>query len=158
MCGLGDPLQIISKQREELRRLCIKMENVADMLPAPPGRATFQWIHSTLKQALPIFNRNEETLYSLIVAKYPESVTDSVKLISLIQAQHKTHIAFADEFDELFLEDNGTDAELGYILRYFFETLSNHLDWEDAVMMPLAEGMLNKDDFSLIAKSIAIYP
>lgn len=151
-----DPLGIIFAERDDQRLLCHQLEEAADRLPIAIDKATFEEIYTKLKHKLPIYNRNEEALYSLLAANVPKTL-DYPEISRLVSTEHRIHDCFADEFHEIFHEfgKSGHKEHCGYMLRYFFETIERHLDWEDLILMPYARRHLRKMELRELAAAIS---
>jgi hypothetical protein len=151
-----DPLNIIEAERKYQRWFCEYLEKLADQLPNQIPKPDIETVYTTLKSKLPSYHRNEEALFSLIAEGKPsERVLD--KTYTLIIEQHKIQQCFAEEFQDAFIESNFNQIldNCGYLLRYFFETITVHLDWEDLIFMPLAKN-LKAADLDKLAGQISL--
>jgi hypothetical protein len=152
-----DPIKTIEAERSDQWRLCQYLERIADQLPDPITESDVESIYAILKHKLPIYHRNEEALYSLIVHNNPHNMLVS-KAVALLVEEHRTQDCFAEEFHELF-DPAGSARSIdgcGYMLRHVFETISRHLVWEDVILMPLAKEDLGKTDFEKLATKISL--
>jgi hemerythrin-like domain-containing protein len=152
-----EPLRIIDAERKNQRWFCEYLEQIADRLPAPISKSDINEIYSILRHKLPAYHRNEEALFFLITENNRSDGILANALAMFLQ-EHQNQQCFADEFEELFISSSSGYSldSCGYLLRYFFETIAVHLDWEDVIMMPHAND-LGKADLARLAAKISLH-
>ena len=157
MAQLADPRGTIEAERNEQRQLCFHLEQIADRLPNAVNRFELESIATFFKHKLPTYNRNEESLYALIAQNGPKSI-DLLEIAALAAAEHRTHESFAEEFLDYFQKPivSSRMDECGYMLRYFFEMIERHLDWEDLILIPLAKNCLHAKDLAKLADRVSL--
>jgi hypothetical protein len=151
------PIMIVMSERAAQRQLCVELEQIADQLPKIIDQRALDKEYQTLKTKLPIYQHNEEVLYSFISTQIPERGNWS-ELIQLTKKEHSVQQDYANELQS-FLGEDFTCRDmncLGYMLRYFFETILLHLDWEDVTIMALAAELEPKVDWNSVSGKLII--
>lgn len=126
---------------------CSLLENIADMLPDPPHSYISQSLISKLtgNWATQIIGA-EEKLFSLLEHHYNQHCFVPNLLDRLrIERQSDTDLAseLAGTFETILQTQKVPDPEsFGYMLRGVFETQRRQVELKKAVMLPLAENML----------------
>ena len=151
------PITIVMSERATQRQLCIELEEIADQLPKVINQRALDTAYETLKTKLPSYHHNEEVLYSFISKQIPERANWS-EIIELIKKEHSAQQDYANELRAFLGEDYSCrDMNcLGYMLRYFFETIRLHLDWENVTIMALAAELEPKVDWSGVSGKLII--
>ncbi len=149
------PIMIVMSEHAAQRQLCVELEEIADQLPKIIDQRGLDTAYQTLKTKLPTYQHNEEVLYSFISKQIPERENWS-ELIQLIKREHRVQQDYANELHS-FLGDDFTCRDmncLGYMLRYFFETIRLHLDWEDATLIKLAAELKTQLDWTQLSQEL----
>lgn len=155
--GLGrSPLDIIAQAHTIQEGICDAMERIADGLPDDVDRRLCAQVASCLQYDLPLHHQDEESgLFPLLKARaLPEDALDGI--LERLAAEHLTDTDFASEIGEALdlLGQGGRVANpdmVGYMLRGFFERYRRHVQWENALVMPLARLRLTVEDLQELA-------
>lgn len=143
-------------EREDQRRLCDTLESIADQLPEMIEPELCMAVYNSLELNLPVYHRNEEALYAVILDNAPAGQTlDSA--VEIAKKEHRIHHGYAHEFHEFMNNQNiyGFNPDMyGYMLRGFFEAIRSHLAWEDATLIPFTNHNLTPADLDLLSKTI----
>lgn len=133
-----DPLSVIANDRSRLYEICDELEQIADQLGGQVDVQLCTSILSSLRHELPLYHRDEETLFRLLMEREP---ADKVlaKCIELAISEHSTIEPYAFELaeplDNLIARTGQRDVEaVGYLLRCYFQVYRQHLRWEDATI------------------------
>ncbi len=148
--GAINPFSVIEYERRDQRRLCDSLELVADQLPEQVDRYLCETLNEQLYFNLPIYHRNEEALFERIGRRAPSGM-EVYPVLNRIRQEHAMHDCYADELRETLnvgCIGNGFQNPdmLGYMLRFFFETMRRHLAWEDLTLMPMVPQYLTSAD------------
>ena len=154
----GAPLSIIEHERRDQLRLCDSLELIADQLPEVVDHCLWASVDEKLHFNLPAYHRNEEALFECIGRRAP-SWMEVPFVLDRIRHEHAMHVCYADELHEnLNLRRAGDGIHnpemIGYMLRYFFETMRQHLVWEDLTIMPMASRYLTSDDLDNLSGTL----
>jgi len=166
-----NPLAVLSRCRDNVRRLCGDIESLADQLGGRQlSPAICRTVLSRLRNDLPLCHRNEELLFRLLVSRStgPSSLKRCVEVAISEHSRAETcTIELAEPLTDARegLLDWNPDA-LGYLMRHCFETIARHLEWEEAAifgeidhrMSPLEIRMLREGfrrNFRMLNQDIA---
>jgi len=153
------PIGIIRLERNDQRRLCDNLEVIADYLPDTLGISLYESLYDKLRVNLPIYHRNEEALFDCILGQASLGI-DISRALEWVRHEHTFQSYYADELAEELgiLRTKGVfrnPEKTGYMLRFCFETIRQHLAWEDFTLMPLAEQSLTSEDLNRISEILA---
>ena len=131
----ADPLSVIAAERTQQYRICDDLERLADQLGGPVDIDAYSSVTAQLQSDLPIYHRDEEALFELMMGV---DAGDRLLANCIRQAvsQHAAIQAYVFELSEPLIEiGNGVTPRnldtFGYMLRYCFEGVRQHLQWED---------------------------
>lgn len=148
-----NPLDMIASAHAVQVEMCDAMERIADGLPDEVDRRLCAQVASCLQFELPLHHHDEEeALFPLLRARArPEDGVD--KILERLAAEHESDNDFASEIAEALdtLARGGRPDNpdmLGYMLRGFFERYRRHVQWENALIMPIARLRLGPDDLA----------
>ncbi len=156
---LPDPIQFIRQEHEQQLQACSQLEN---LVSASDGDPTSEWAQSLLSY----FNRSLPL----------HALDEELDLFPLLRARQQQDSNLGDVLDQLLMEHEA-DEELaslvisdlralsdgravGHLSRFqtnvhfFCEAQRRHLNWENLVILPLAEKVLTQDDKDEMAKRI----
>lgn len=131
----ADPMSVIALERDRQRQVCDELEQLADQLGGPLDVRMCTSLKSQLEIDLPLYHRDEEALFELLLKQNPGNPV----LAACTQQAISQHAAMQDYVLEL-LEPLGDMTvgiiprnldTVGYILRYCFDCMRHHLQWED---------------------------
>jgi len=153
------PLVIIEHERRDQQQLCNSLELVADQLREKVDGYLCESIYKKLRFDLPVYHRNEESLFGLISRNTPTTL-EVAQIIKCVRQEHAIHNCYADElYDSLRVLRSRGDIQsydaIGYMLRCCFETMRRHLKWEDLTLMPLADRYLTTEDLANLSAMLA---
>lgn len=153
----NDPLSIVLSGREQQRKMCDRLEAIADHLANGVDRESCLSILDVFSNGLPIFLRDEEAVYELLRLREGENGYVA-KWIDHAISEHRQHedyaLELADPLAEIASGLQGRDLDVvGYMLRCAFENIRRHLDWEDiTVLGGFVELVTHEDKQTLAAK------
>ena len=132
---IADPLSVIAAERTQQYRICDDLERLADQLGGPLDIDAYSSVAAQLQSDLPIYHRDEESLFELMLG-IDEEDRLLANCIRQAVSQHAAIQAYVFELSEPLLEiGNGLNLRnldtFGYMLRYCFDGVRQHLQWED---------------------------
>lgn len=144
-------LDWLSSEHEQQEELCLILEEIADALPGPVDRLRAKYSRNALRTDIPRYIAIQER-YLFPLMRRRAKTKDNID--ALIQ-----RITIANSADEGLCYDTADQLEaaiatgrpkkpdmLAYMLRGLFEGRRRHIEWEHAVMIPLARKRLKTDD------------
>jgi hemerythrin-like domain-containing protein len=137
-------------------QLCNALERIADGLPDDVDRRLCAQAAAALQFDLPLHHQDEESgLFPLL--KRRALLEDGIEgILERLAAEHAADTDFAAEIAECLdlLGQGGRHDNpdmVGYMLRGFFERYRRHIEWENALVLPLARERLGPGDLALLA-------
>ena len=153
-----DPIERIAAEHAVQLELCDALEFIADGLPDRIDRRLIREVTGVLTHGvLGHFRFEENVLFPLL----RERAGGDPSLVCALEQLEKEHGRDEDISHELaeelrLVEEQGRarNAEmLGYMLRGYFEGQRRHIEWENALILPLARKVLSKDDLKELVRS-----
>jgi hemerythrin-like domain-containing protein len=150
------PLRHLRHEHDIQRELCRTLERIADALPDDVDHAAARSSARLLEIGFRAHVHFEDQhLYPMV----RERACRDARLLGVLdqlQAEHERDESFALEIvDELTqLAQTGRTSNpnmLGYMLRGFFEGQRRQLEWEDTLVLPMAEVVLHRADIDALA-------
>ena len=138
-----NPLDVIAHAHAMQMQMCDAMEKIADGLPDDVDRRLCAQVASLLQFDLPLHHQDEEHgLFPLL--KHRALPEDGLAgTVDRLTAEHAADNDFASEIAEC-LDRLGQGVRpanpemMGYMVRGFFERYRRHIEWENALVLPLA--------------------
>lgn len=156
----GDPISLLEAEHASLLALCDVLEQIADRLPNHVSRKLAGLAASQLAFDLQTHIRFEEDdLFPLLRERafldYPIR-----SILKQLEREHEADETYAQEIAEelRIIADNGDprNAEmLGYMLRGFFDSQRRHIQWENALLLPIAREVLQPSDLDRLSRRLA---
>ncbi len=150
-----NPLDVIASAHALQADMCDAMERIADGLPDEVDRRLCARVATCLQFDLPLHHHDEEAcLFPLLRSRaLPEDRLEEI--LGRLASEHDSDNDFAAEISEaleLLAQGGRPDNPemLGYMLRGFFERYRRHVQWENALLMPLARLRLGPGDLTLL--------
>lgn len=151
-----NPLDMIVQAHTSQMQMCDALEHIADGLPDNVDRRLCAQVASCLQFDLPLHHQDEErALFPLLRGR---SLPDDriLEILDHLAAEHSADTDFASEIAENLeiLGHGGRTANpemLGYMLRGFFERYRRHIDWENTLVLPLAQLRLTSEDLDSLS-------
>lgn len=134
-----DPLDVLAGCRQRVWQVCGDLEALADQLGARAlAPYSCRSVLKRLKTDLSLCHRNEELLYKLMMRRSTESSAIS-RCIEVAIDEHARAETCTLELAEPLSEAgegllNWNANAFGYLMRHCFETITRHLEWEDAAI------------------------
>ncbi len=133
-----DPTSVITAERTHQYQICDDLERLADQLGGPFDLDAYSSLTTQLRFDLPVYHRDEEALFELILAD-DDGDRMLANCIKQAVSQHAAIQAYVFELSEPMLEigkgvSPGNLNTFGYMLRYCFEGVRQHLQWEDVTI------------------------
>ena len=131
----ADPIEVIALERSLQNQVCDDLEQFADQLGGPLDVKLCASVKDRLQTCLPLYHRDEEALFELMLKKEPDNRVLAA-CTEQAAAQHAAMQAYVFELLEP-LVDMGVGIAprnldtVGYMLRYCFDCMRHHLQWED---------------------------
>lgn len=151
-----NPLDLIAHAHAIQVQMCDAMERIADGLPDDIDRRLCAQVAACLQFDLPLHHQDEETaLFPLLkVRALPDDGLEGI--LDRLASEHSSDTDFASEIAEnldVLGQGKGTTNPdmLGYMLRGFFERYRRHVQWENALVMPVARLRLTQEDLETLA-------
>jgi hemerythrin-like domain-containing protein len=152
-----NPLDEIAHAHVVHGQICDAMERIADGLPDEVDAKLCAQVASFLKYDIALHHHDEDMgLFPLLRAR--AAMADGFDgIVERLSAEHQSDTDFAGEIAEsLELLGRGGPVGnpdmMGYMLRGFFERYRRHVQWEDALVMPLARLRLTEDDLQTLSR------
>lgn len=147
-------VDLFGRLREEhtlQRGVCDVLERIADSLPEDIDPALARAAASVLEHAYRDHMHFEEQHFYPLLRRRAARDARLIGVLDKLVAEHGRDEGFALEIvDELtHLARAGAASNpnmLGYMLRGFFEGQRRQIDWEDALVLPMAEAVLDEPD------------
>ena len=148
-------LDLIDHEHRMQEHLCDILEKIADGLPQDVDPALCQKAVQALRHDIPLHHQDEERGLFPLLNKHATHIPVIQGAIQRLETEHDSDEGFASELIEQLeiLARGGKTANanmLGYMLRGFFEGYRRHIQWEDAVIMPLAREHLSAEDLAAL--------
>jgi hypothetical protein len=130
-----DPMAVIALERDRQRQVCDDLEQLADQLGGPLDVKLCMLLNSQLQIDLPLYHRDEEALFELMLKKDPGNLVLAACTRQAV-SQHVTMQGYVFELLEplgdmrVGIIPRNLDT-IGYMLRYCFDCMRHHLQWED---------------------------
>lgn len=146
-------------QERELK-LCAILEAIADELPSPLDRALAGPAVPGLRMVVP---RHEvivrQILFPHLRASWPAGAADLDAMIERFSRANAMDILLAHDCADLLEASMAAGGRvenadmLAYILRGVFEGRRRHIEWEKAVLIPLAQARLKPEGLQPLGES-----
>lgn len=153
---LRNPLDIIAHAHALQRELCDALERIADGLPDDVDRRLCARASASLQFDIPLHHRDEEEALFPQLRLRAEPSDGLGDILDRLAAEHHADTDLGAEIAEWLdhLAEGrrpGNPEMVGYMLRGFFASYRRHINWEDALVMPVARRRLTGEDFAVIA-------
>ncbi len=132
----ADPMAAIKLERDWQHRFCDELERLADQLGGPLDVNLYKTLQSRLQAELPLYQRDEEVLFELMLQKEPNNKVLAACTGQAV-SQHAAMQTYVFELQEPLGDMSlgitpGNPDTVGYMLRCCFDGMRQHLKWEDA--------------------------
>jgi hypothetical protein len=146
----NDPLSVIAYDRTRQFEICDELEHIADQLGSRVDVQLCTSVLSSLRQELPLYHRDEEVFFNLLMERKPEDKV-LAKYIELAVSEHSAIESYAFELAEPLgnvIAGNGLNnvEAAGYLLRCCFEITRQHLRWEDVTILGVRQYVVRDAD------------
>lgn len=144
-------LDWLSGEHAQQEELCVILEEIADVLPGPVDRIRIKYSRNFLRTDIPRYIAIQQRFLFPLLRRRAKQKDDIDSLIS--------RITLANNADEELCYDTADQLEatidtglpknpdmLAYMLRGLFEGRRRHIEWEHAVVIPLARKRLKAND------------
>ncbi|MGI9384012.1 MAG: hemerythrin domain-containing protein [Methyloligellaceae bacterium] len=155
-----DPIALIEAEHACLLQLCDVLEQIADQLPNRVSRTEAYFAAAHLKHGLLAHtNFEEQELFPLLRQRaffeYPIR-----SILCQLEQEHEADesyaIEIAEELQIVATRGQARNGEmLGYMLRGFFISQRRHIQWENALLLPLARELLQPQDLARLSRRLA---
>lgn len=149
---LPDGVQLILQDHERQLEICNRLENLVSATDAEPMAEWAGALLSFLLEDLPLHITDEELdLFPRLKERQPAEESNLRDILDQLTMEHETDRGLA----ELVIEDLRTiaggaspefPARFQMNVRAFCEMQRRHLNWENRVLLPLAEVLLTQSD------------
>ena len=153
----GNPLDLIEHAHMAQSQLCDRLEKIADDLPDNVDSSLCRRVIDALQVEMPQHHRDEELALFPLIEKRALPADNIHDMLARLALEHATDESFAEELLESLekLCDgqrlNNPDM-VGYMLRSFFESYRRHIQWENAIVLPLARSRLMEPDLDELSR------
>ena len=153
-----DPMSAIALERDSQRQLCADLERLADALGGPVDARMCSMLKTRLLVDLPLYCLDEEALFQLMLGQEKSDASLSACVHQAV-SQHAAMQAYVFELLEPLNEmSEGTTPRnldtVGYMLRFCFDGIRHHLQWEDAAIFQGAAGIDSGIDSELLRQAM----
>jgi hypothetical protein len=153
-----DPMSVIALERDSQRKLCTDLERLADALGGPVEARLCSSLRARLLVDLPRCCLDEEALFRLMLARKQSNASFSACVHQAV-SQHSAMQAYVFELLEPLNEmsEGATPRNLdvvGYMLRFCFDGIRHHLQWEDAAIFQDAAAIGSTIDIELLRQAM----
>ena len=155
-----DPIGFITWDHERQLEICSGLEKLVSAQPAEPAAEWAVSLHSFLTEDLPLHVQDEELdLFPKLISRQPPA-SNLGEILEQLIAEHEVDEGLAD----LVIRDLArvaTGASPEHPLRFqmnvraFCEMQRRHLNWENRVVLPLAQSLLTEGDMQDLAHRMA---
>jgi len=144
-----DPMVVIELERDCQRRICDDLEQLADQLGNLMDIKLCTVLKLQLENDLPLYHLDEEAFFELLREKEPDNQSLAActrQAVSQHAAMQTYTFELQEPLDDLCLGILPKNPDtLGYMLRYCFDSMRHHLNWEDASIFHM-----HAHDFSIV--------
>ena len=156
----SNPLDLIESTHRMQLLLCDTLEKIADGLPLCVDGNLCRQAIETLRVDFPLHHLDEEKGLFPLIERRAAPADHLDRILDRLAQEHKKDEGYSAELIEsLELLSQGKRPAnpdmVGYMLRGFFESYRRHIQWEDAVVMPLARERLTKEDLDDLERIMA---
>lgn len=154
------PLDLIEHEHAQNMRLCDLLEQIADGLPGDVDRRRCREAASALRYGLPLNHKDEQLGLFPLMRAHGGASQHLDAMLARLEGEHAADESFAaeltEELDHLAATGEARNAEvLGYMLRGFFENYRRHIQWEDAILLPMAREILDGEALEQLSAAMA---
>ena len=151
-----NPLDVIRQGHCLHSKICDCLEEIADGLPNRVDQDTCEKVTRFLQTELPLHHLDEEIGLFPLLRNHLDNEPELAEIIDHLSREHESDENYASELmEDLDQMSAGKNLEnpdmVGYMLRGFFEGYRRHIAWENAVLLPLADRCLSKNDLDTLA-------
>lgn len=155
----SDPISILEVDHALKIEFCDLLEGIADSLPYETDPSLVDVAVTILREGLPDHIALEEHHLFPMLRRRNDGGCCCETVLSQLEHEHSSDEAFgyeiAEELERLTATKEARNAEmLGYMLRGFFISQRRHVQWENAVVLPLARQVLNEADLEELMEAI----
>lgn len=157
---LQDPIQFILDEHDRQLEICVRLD---DLLTTPDSelqpRRTLS-LYEYLTKDLPTHIEDEEQDLFPLLALRQEDNRDLPVILDQLVSEHELDRGLVEPIVEEFrnIAEGRTPADsrrLYMNVRTFTEAMRRHLNWENRVVLPLAQRVLGEEDRSHLAGRFA---
>jgi hemerythrin-like domain-containing protein len=153
-------LDLIEYEHRIQSQICDGLERIADGLPNDVDRGLCEQVVKALRYEIPLHHRDEECGLFPLIDKRALPNDDIHDILARLALEHATDESFAGELlESLQILANGGKVNnpnmVGYMLRSFFESYRRHIQWENAVVLPLARSRLTEEDVEELEQAMS---
>lgn len=155
-----DPIEFILDEHNRQFEICAHLENFVGALESEPSARGATSLLGFLTEDLPVHIEDEELdLFPLLASRRGDDENLTVILDQLV-AEHELDRGLVEPIveDLRHIADGRALSDLRRFcmdVRAFTEAMRRHVNWENRVVIPLAERVLNEEDRAHLAARIA---
>ena len=155
-----DPIAFIRREHDRQCEICYQLEDMVNALDQPPDLGQIELIRRFLAEDLNLHIQDEETDLFPALARRCRSHELVDEILYQLTSEHELDRGLIDPIlDALWeiAEGKAADynARLAKSVRAFVETQHRHLNWENHVVLPMADSHLTSADKQAIGRSMA---
>lgn len=157
---LPDPIQSIVQDHDRQLEICSGLENLISAQSAEPVAEWAISLHSFLTEELPLHVQDEELdLFPKLISRRPPA-SNLGEILEQLASEHEVDEGLADlVIKDLDAVAKGKSPEhplrFQMNVRAFCEMQRRHLNWENRVVLPLAQTLLTEGDKQELARRMA---
>ncbi len=155
-----DPFAFILDEHDRQFEICARLENFVGTLGSEPCAREAAALLTFLVQDLPVHIEDEERdLFPLLASRRGDDENLTIILDQLV-SEHELDRGLVEPIvqDLRHIADGRTPSDIKRFcmdVRAFSEAMRRHINWENRVVIPLAEGILRAQDREHLATRIA---
>ena len=159
--AFDDPIGFIRREHDRQCEICYQLEDMVNALDQPPDLGQVELIRGFLAEDLNLHVQDEETDLFPALARRCKSHELVDEILYQLTSEHELDRGLIDPILDALREiaegrAAQNTARLARSVRAFVETQHRHLNWENRVILPMAETHLTAADKQAIGRSMAV--
>lgn len=156
----SDPIELLEVDHALQLELCNVLEHLADSLPNEVDLPLARVAMTILRSGFPTHHELEEKHFFPILKSRTQGNLEFKHILDQFEQEHETDESFAfeiaDELERIVEDGEVRNPEmLGYMLRGFFVSQRRHIEWENAIVIPMARQCLTACDLATLDIAIS---
>ncbi len=155
-----DPICFIRREHDRQCEICYQLEDMVNALDQPPDMGQIELIRRFLAEDMNLHIQDEETDLFPALARRCKGHQLVDEVLYQLASEHELDKGLIDPILDALKEivEGGAarnSTRLARSVRAFVETQHRHLNWENRVVLPMADKHLTDADKQVIGRSMA---